>query len=155
MAAFLFPNWNSIQQDSRIWNGISQIWKAPFEIRSHEQRGGLQVIKNHCTTWWDLNWVKLWQLMCLLKRNFYRRVCTESSANLTANKHPPVLLASFMRPSISSSLNSIPRFLSINCSSWLLIMPSWSLSRRSNAVRKSARRIKGVKIKKDLQWHVA
>lgn len=52
----------------------------------------------------------------------------------------PVLLASFIRPSISSSLSSMPRFLSINCSSWLLIMPSWSLSSRSNAVRKSENR---------------
>lgn len=49
----------------------------------------------------------------------------------------PVLLASFMRPSISSSLTSIPKFLNINCNSVGVTMPSWSRSSRSNAVRKS------------------
>lgn len=42
-----------------------------------------------------------------------------------------------MRPSISSSLISIPRFRSINCSSVGVTIPSWSLSSKSNAVRRS------------------
>lgn len=54
--------------------------------------------------------------------------------------YSPLWLASFIRPSIKSSRSSIPRFLSINWSSVGVTMPSWSLSRRSNAVRKSSKR---------------
>lgn len=50
----------------------------------------------------------------------------------------PVLLASFIKASINSSLTWMSRFLNMNCSSVGVTMPSWSRSSKSNAVRKSA-----------------
>lgn len=56
---------------------------------------------------------------------------TEESMN------SPVWLASFISPSISSFLMSMPKFLSMFWSSSGVIWPSWSRSRRSKAVRRS------------------
>ncbi len=55
------------------------------------------------------------------------------------NESSPVRLASFINPSTNSSLRSMPRFFNINLSSLGVIWPSWSRSKRSNAVLRSER----------------
>lgn len=90
---------------------------------------GLRKLKSAIKTWHD----------CYLHRLRLLRF-NQGSIVRCIGYNLPVLLASFISPSISSSLISIPKFRSINCSSVGVTMPSWSLSSRSKAVRRSVER---------------